>query len=102
VSLVGKPAKDFHRLNIVAALVRSACVIKRARCGKTTRTEKTKDGEQAIEKRPPALLRSIASPEFVFVKRVRARVDFLITFTDTITVYAASHLDLLNSLKAVA
>jgi hypothetical protein len=38
---------------------------------------------------------SIASLEFVFVKRVRARVDFLVTFMDTITitVCAASHLD---------
>jgi hypothetical protein len=88
VSLLGKRAKEFHRLSILAALVRGDGVIKRVRCGKTTRTEKTKDGEQAVEKGPPDSLRSIASLEFVFVKRVRARVDFLITFTETITVYA--------------
>jgi len=58
VSLLGKLAKEFDRLNIVTALVRSACVIKGARCGKTTCIEKIKDGEQqAVEKGPSASLR---------------------------------------------
>src|SRR5262249_26060069 len=46
VSLRGKLAKEFYCLNIVAALVRSASVIKRFGCGKTSGTEKIKEGEQ--------------------------------------------------------
>jgi hypothetical protein len=62
VPLLGKLAKEFDRLNIVTALVSSACVIKRARRGKTTGTEKKKDGEQqAVEEGPALSFRSSGS-----------------------------------------
>jgi hypothetical protein len=65
VSLLGKLAKEFHRLDIVAALVHSESVIKSVCCGKTSGTEQIKDGEQqAAKKGPPTDQFRISKFEF--------------------------------------
>src|ERR1044071_2120030 len=75
VSVLGKLAKEFHRLNVVAPFVRGAGIVKRVCRRKTRGTEQTKNREQkqsGLHGAPHGIAYGLPEPT---VARVRRRLS---------------------------
>ena len=92
MSPLGKLAKEFHRLNIVAALVHSESVIKSVCCGKTSGTKQIKDGEQQA---------AMKKADRIELCKLKAEISVFILPVSSFS-FRVSHLNLLTSLESVA